>query len=133
MSTGIELPNTIGETADKLYHVRQTRLELDKQVKALKSQESELQDHGIALLYAERLTAGRGKVATFSISNVTVPVVDDWDLFTTYIADNNAFDLLQRRVNSKAWNDRLDIEHVSPPGTRPTAITKVSLTKTPKG
>lgn len=120
-------PKTIGTVADKLFILREQRLALQKQVDGLKSLETDLTSHGIGLLNKQRITSGRGKLATFSINTVKVGSVDDWDALYQHIIDNDAFDVLQRRLNNKAVVERIEDGGVS--GVHIEAIIKASLTK----
>jgi hypothetical protein len=122
------IPKTIGTVADKLFKLREQRLALQKQVDGLKSLETDLTKHGIGLLNKQRITSGRGKLATFSINTVIVAQATDWDAVYQHIVDNDAFDILQRRLNNKAVADRAeDGQHVA--GTKLESIIKASLTK----
>jgi len=123
----IKLPKTVGTVADNLYKLRDLRLKLQREVDAIKGVERELTDHGIGLLHQQRLTAGRGKLATFSITQVSVATATDWDALYEWIVDNDAFDVLQRRLNNKAVIDRS--EDIAVEGVKIEGIIKASLTK----
>lgn len=123
------LPKTIGATADKLYTVRRHRLELEKTVAGLKSEESELKAHGSKLLGEQGLTSGSGQLATFSVHSSPIPVVEDWEVLYHYISAHEAYDLLQRRISHKAWMDRVEADGMSIQGIRGESILKVTLTK----
>ena len=49
-----------------------------------------------------------GNKGVVSIAQYEVPVVDDWEQVYEYIHKNEAYDLLQRRITSAAWRDRID-------------------------
>jgi hypothetical protein len=124
-------PKTIGGAADRLYKLREERLELSKKVDALKAKESDLHTHIIALMNKARITSGRGKLATVSISPKTVPSVVNWSKVYGYIKKNNAFDLLQRRMGVEAWRDRREAGETIP-GIEAVDINSVSCTKASK-
>ena len=50
----------------------------------------------------------KGNKGTISIAQYVIPIVDNWDEVYKYIQKNDAFDLLQRRITSAAWRDRLE-------------------------
>lgn len=50
----------------------------------------------------------KGDKGTISLTETTVPTVQDWEQFNKFVLKNEAFDLYQRRVSSTAWRDRLE-------------------------
>jgi len=127
------MAETIGEVADELYKVREARLALEKEVGEFKSAEARLKEQAIGLLNEQKLTSGSGGLATISIKPTPVPVVEDWIEVYQYIYENEAYDLLQRRVAVRSWSDRVEEDQASIPGIRTETITKVSLTKSKRG
>ena len=71
-------------------------------------------------------TGVSGKLARVSIVPTTVVHIDDWPTLYRYISENNAFDLLQRRVSDKAVKDRWDHQKVVP-GVSPFPVTNLSI------
>ena len=124
----MKIPKTIGGCADALYQLREKRLEEQKKVDDIQAQETELKNHIIAMLPKSELTGARGKVASVSISTKSVPTVKDWDLVWGYIKKNNAFDMVQRRLNNSAvearWENGRDV-----PGVEKFDVVTVSCTK----
>lgn len=122
------IPKKIGDCADALYKKREERLALQKQVELLAEQESQLKNHIINNLPKSNTTGVSGKVANVRVVTEDVPQVKDWDKLQAYIKKNGAFDLLQRRVNAKAveerWADKKKV-----PGVEAFGVTKVSCTK----
>ena len=50
----------------------------------------------------------KGPLGTVSVVKTIIPVISDWVALTDYITQNNAFDLIQKRVSSTAWRDRIE-------------------------
>ena len=110
----MKLPKTPGAVADALYDQRAARLSLEKKVDDLKSNETALKDHLFKLLPKLDATSISGKRATVSIERQAVPDLDDWDSLLKYMKKNNAFDLINHAVNTKAWRERLEAKEVVP-------------------
>lgn len=98
----------LGTAIDKLYALRAERLEAEKQIKVMKSNELALRITIKRLLDAASLEGGRGASASASIQYSTEPTAKDWPAIYDYIRDNDAFDMLQRRLASTAVKDRWD-------------------------
>lgn len=121
----------IGSCIDKLYDLRAQRLLLDKEVTALKSDEAYLRVHIIRTLEGMGLDGGKGRAATAAISYSDVPNVTDWEAVQAYIVENDAFDLMQRRLSNVAVRDRWT-KGVELPGMEKVPVKDLSLTKRPK-
>jgi hypothetical protein len=74
------------------------------------------------------LMVAGGLQSTARISETKIPSVKDWDLFYKYIADNDAFHLIQKRASAAAWLDECKIEGLVP-GTEEFIQRKISLRK----
>lgn len=122
----------LGPLIDKLYATREQRLQISKQVDALKVQEREMRTTIIEMLEKVGLAKASGHLATCGIVTTTEPVVEDWDLVHGYIRENNRFDLLQKRISTVAWRDLLS-EGFMVPGTGSQEVVDVSLTKSVRG
>lgn len=122
----------LGTLIDGLYSAREKRLELARQVDALKEEE-----RGIKTLIMERLadmksSKAAGQFATASISTKTEPLVEDWKKAYKYIHDKKAYHLLHQRIASRAWAELHDAG-VTVPGIAAVAVKDLSLTKLTKG
>ena len=126
----VEFPEDLGACIDKYYQLRAQRLNLEKEVKERKRTERAYMEHIVAQLRAIKMENGGGLKANASIKEVEMPTPKDWPAIWEYIKENNAFDLLQKRLSSKAVQERWDQEIVIP-GIE--TFTKVSLSLTKKG
>ena len=124
----MSFPKSIGACIDQLYKLRQQRLEIEKSADEVKQEENALEKHILDSFSKTDLDGAKGKLATAGINRSTVPNVQDWDAFYAYIKQNDAFDMLQRRVSSTAYRERLDNEEVVP-GVETYEVIKLSLRK----
>lgn len=124
-------PKTLGACVDRLYTMRQQRLVKQAEAEKMKSYEVALQDHVLNNFKKDEVEGAKGKLASASISRTTVANVTDWEAFYKYIKKNEAWDMLQRRVNDAAYRARLD-DKVAVPGVEAFGIIKLSITKAGK-
>jgi len=123
-----EIPKKLAQAADMLYTKRLERLALQKQVDEIAKQEGLLREHLINNLPKSAAQGVSGQVASARIETKDIPQVSDWPKFYAYIIKEKAFDLLQRRVNETAIQERLDAKKKVPGITIFKAV-KVSSTK----
>lgn len=127
-SKGSKWPRTIGECVDLLYGIRQERLDVAAQIDTLKAREELLRKHVLDTFKQADIDGAKGKKATCSIIPSTVAHIEDYDKFTKWVAKTGAWDMLQRRVNDKAFKDRIEAgERV--PGLKRYDFNKLSVTK----
>lgn len=123
-----KIPKALGACADLLYSMRAERHVLQRQVDDMKKNEQELKDYIIANLPKSKASGVSGKTANAQVKKTAVPTVADWDKLQKYIKKTGAFDLIQRRLNTKAveerWNDKKAV-----PGVESFTKVDVSCTK----
>jgi hypothetical protein len=131
----LKVPKSLGACADKLFDIKQERLAAQKIVDALKADETLLSNHIIDNL-AKGDAGAVGKHHKVIVKTEEVPQVKDWEAFYAYVKANNAFDLLQRRINPAALKDReealADNKRAKVkviPGTEKFTAVKLSLTQ----
>jgi hypothetical protein len=117
----------LGAMVDELYKIKLKKDELSKKLDALSEDYNEVQEELLEAMKAEGVDKVGGKSATISLSSAMVPTVKDWDKVYAYIMKHKAFDLLQRRLSTEAWRERLDVVPV--PGVETFKKTNVSLRK----
>lgn len=122
----------LGELIDNLYETRQARLNLQKQVDELKSQELAARTSIMEKLDAVGLAKGTGSLATCGLKFSLEPVTEDWDSIFEYIRVNDRFDLIQKRLAAPAWRD-LYGTGILVPGTAAVEVRDLSLTKSTRG
>lgn len=78
----------------------------------------------------DQIASVKTKAGTVTRVSTVVPTLKDFDAFFGFVRDNDAPELLQRRVSSEAWRERVEAgEEV--PGVE--AFTRVSLQVRVKG
>ncbi len=111
-----KIPKTLAACGDMLYKLREKRIEIEHAAAEIAKDEAKLRDHIINNLPKQDATGIRGKVAQITIQTKTKPTVKDWTAVWAYVKKNNAFDLLQRRLNETAvaarWEENREIPGV---------------------
>ncbi len=131
LEVGGPLPNSIGRCADLYSDVRALRLAMEKEVDAVKARESQIREHIISNLSKSAKDGDSGASGLrfrAQIVSKEVPRAMDWPKIHAYIAENNRFDLLQKRLGEKAVMDMVaDKVHI--PGIEIVIVPDVSIVK----
>ncbi len=108
MATEIKykFPKALGACADKLFELRNKRLEMQKAVDAVAAEESALKNHIIENLPKSEASGVAGKLARVTVVTKQVPQVKDWDAFYKYVKKTGSFDLMQKRLTDAAIKER---------------------------
>jgi len=101
-----KFPKTMGACADRLYELRQKRLDMQKEVDKVAAEESALKEHIINTLPKSEASGVAGKLARVTVITKVVPQVKDWDAFYKYVKKTGQFDLMQRRITDGAIKER---------------------------
>jgi len=101
-----KFPKGLGACADKLYQIKQKRLDAQKIVDAFAAEESALKNHIIENLPKSDASGIAGKLARVTVVTKEVPQVTDWDALYKYVVKTKDFSLLQRRVGDAAIKER---------------------------
>lgn len=125
------IPKTMGACADKLYKLREKRYELSRQIKEIEAEEAEIKDYIINNLSKQESNGVSGKIANVRVKAEKVPVVEDWEAFYKYVSRTKSFDMLQRRINTKAVRERIEDkkDFASKAGIASFTTISVSITK----
>lgn len=128
-----KIPAKLGACADLLYQLKDEKSKAQKVVDAIEAHMSALKEHLIEKLPKEEAAKGViGQLAKVTVSseNKPVPDPDNWPKFCAYMAETESWDMIQRRVNEKAVNERIaDGVKVSTMGLQLIEVHKVSVTK----
>jgi hypothetical protein len=122
---------TLGKIVDELYAIKQERAKLAKQIKDLSARIVELDAEILAKMDEEDMETSAGKTATARRSELTVPVIEDFDLFEQYMIETGSLYLLERRPSAASYRELL-AQGEEVPGLRPFTQVKISLTKKSK-
>lgn len=125
---GSPMPKSIGRCADLYHDVRELRLLMDKEVEAIKARETEIQEYIIANLSKSDDTGAAGLRYRAQVRTEDKPQIADWAAFTLFVAENDRFDLIQKRLGEKAVADMWD-KNETVPGVAKVHVPKLSITK----
>ena len=120
-----------GTMIDDMFELRETKKDLETQVKEINEQMTLLEAELMSKLDDEKQTMGRGLAASASITSAVIPMVEDWETFGQYLIDNDALYLLQRRVAVRAYRELTDAGETIP-GTTTFPKRTISLRKISK-
>lgn len=101
-----KFPKAMGACADRLYQLRQKRLEMQREVDKVAAEESALNEHIINTLPKSEASGVAGKLARVTVVTKQIPQVKDWDAFYKYVKKTGQFDLMQRRIAGAAIKER---------------------------
>lgn len=99
-----------------------------EQLKALKERRAELENFLKATLEVGEKASFVG-IGTVAMTEEIQPSVTDWDALYEYIADNNAFYFLQRKVNAAPFRELISTG-AELTGVTPVSVRKLSVRKT---
>lgn len=120
--------NELAKLADKYYQTREKRLAAQRAVDVMKEDEEEMREDLMLTLEGGEVKSVGGKVCRVTLVIQDEPTVEDWDKLYSHIKKTGAFELLYRRVNSKAVKERWD-EKVKVPGIGKVPVTSLSVNK----
>ena len=102
MSISSHLPDVV----DAYIAMRAQRLQADKQAASLKEQEDILKDHLISSLRHNGMSALGGKAGMVKLGKSEEPEPLDWAQIWAYMKQNDAMELVQKRLGSTAVKER---------------------------
>ena len=119
-NTAEKLPDeqTYHQLIHELADIKTDIKQLNEQLKQKRAEQTRIEHITLERLDEDGTTKVATDRASVYISETVVPQVEDWDLFYEYIKDNNELYLLQRRVNSTAYKEHLEMG-TDIPGLRP--------------
>ena len=108
MSNDFKLPKTLAACADRLYALRQARLDVERKAEEMKAEERALKEHLIDTLPKSEANGVEGKVARVRITIKDVPTLEDAAALKRYIKKYGAADLLEVKesLSTKAVRER---------------------------
>ncbi len=123
-----------GKLIDDLVRLRRDRLKREKVVNEIKEDEAQLTKVVEQRLNHAGVFSMRGKRGVFTLAPVVVAHVSDWPKFYQFMRDEDALDLLQKRVAVGAFREYIDdldddgnAKRI--PGVRADKIIKPTLTE----
>jgi len=117
---------TTAEIMARLFEIRSAKAALEAERKKLGEEEDGLSAELLRQMDKQGSTRVSTSLGTAIRTVTTLPVVDSWDDFYSWIKENDAFHLLQRRVSSPAYREIVDGGEAIP-GVRSYEDVKVNL------
>ncbi|NIT13212.1 MAG: hypothetical protein GTN99_02910 [Candidatus Dadabacteria bacterium] len=119
---------TLGEKIDRLQNLRSQRKEAEQTVNDFKAQERELEVSIMRDMNDAHIERAAGSEASVTYNKNVVPRVTDWDAFHSFVYDERAFHLLERRASAAAYREELEVrEGEAIPGVEPFTRETLSL------
>jgi len=115
------------ELAKKLIEAQKKYKELESAASAQKKLLTNLKEMMLTEMNAIGTLTYKGEHGTLSIRESIQPTVEDWNELYDYILQYGALDLLQKRISSTAFRDRLEDGEIPGMGsfTKQTMIVKI--------
>jgi hypothetical protein len=104
----MKFPAKLGECIDLAYTLQQQYLVKKAEADAVASKVKEVEDHIIDTFPKTGLNGGKGALASATLTSTIEPTAKDWEAIFAYVKRKGAFDLMYRRINGKAWRDRIE-------------------------
>jgi len=123
----------IDTLVQELWSTREELRDLAVQEKALKAKYDTYKQELLIQLDEQGVSGLKTSVARVHISETQVARLNDWEAFCTYIKENDAFHLLQKRPAATAIKELTNIQGASPPGIELLTLRDISLTTNSKG
>jgi hypothetical protein len=98
---------SIGDLIDNLREIRAERRAISKRDSELVKEWDEAKGRLIFLIEQQGMKKASSALATATITEEEVPIVDDWDTLWDHIRRTGDLYLLQRRVATAAWREHL--------------------------
>lgn len=117
----------IEELIKELWDIREAKRELSQTEKDLNQRYDLAKRSLLELLNNQGLSSVKTTIARATVIEKEVVSVTDWDAFYTFVRENNAFHLLQKRPASNACKEQKTISGEAVPGTLFTTLTDISL------
>jgi hypothetical protein len=117
---------TLGELISVREHLRDHKRTLNEELKNVDAQLYENESTLLDALDSAGLEHAKVDGVAVSISEQTMPNVENWDAFYAFIKENDAFYMLQRRVSTGPYREMLQMEQVVP-GVEPYTQRKVNM------
>ena len=118
------------ELEKELGMLARLKVKLEKEEAKYREVKSEYEDQRtkvLGLMNKEHVESIKTNKGIASIYTTTTVELTDPNKFFNYVARNRAFDLLQRRINTKAWKERIEAGK-RVPGTEPKRVRNLRFT-----
>lgn len=117
---------TLGELIERREQLRDQKRALTAELKAVDGELFGNEIEVLGALDAAGLEQAKIDGVTVTVSEQTMPNVEDWDAFYDFIRENDAFYMLQRRVSTGPYREMLQMEQ-DVPGVKPYVQRKINM------
>lgn len=117
---------TINELIKTRAEVKQSMDSLNRELKALRETQDQLDVLLLKKMDAEGLSRTANQQASVSINEDTVPDVTDWEELYQHVIATGDFSLIQRRVSSTAYKELLKLGEAVP-GLQPRTVRRINF------
>ena len=116
---------TLDEKINNLVEVKKQIKDINEQLKGIKEREEEIARDLIRELEQAGIKRMANDSATISVVTENVPDVTDWDEFYRFISEQQAFELLHKRVSATAFRELSQPQDV--PGVQTRELVKLNF------
>jgi len=104
----------IETTVKKLFYLREEKKEQELSLTKLKADIAHYELEVLALMSGANILGVRTQECSVAINKTVLPNVTDWEEFYTYLNENKAYYLLQKRVSSSAYRELRENKEIIP-------------------
>lgn len=126
---GDPVPVSLGECADALGIVRDTRLKMERDAEQIKKRENEIEAHLLAVMERDKVLTAGGRRNDVERKPTRTVNIKDWAALCAWVARTGLTEVLYKRINAKAALEVLEASHELPAGTEIYDSEKLSVTK----
>ena len=116
---------TLDDKINNLIEVKKQIKDINDQLKGIKEREEEIARDLIRELEKAGLKRMANDSATISVVTENVPDVTDWDEFYRFISEQQAFELLHKRVSATAFRELSQTQDI--PGVQTRELVKLNF------
>lgn len=106
----------IGSEIDRLFLLREQKRQLQEQITEINKEYEGIEAELISIMELEQLEKASGTHATATIKIDSYPSVDDLELFTRFVVENERWDMLRKQANAGPIREMLEQQNMLPPG-----------------
>jgi len=121
-------PKDLGTLSKKLFALKDKKADFNTEITFINAEIKEIELELLDGLHEQNLTTLGDGTRTVYISKQTVPHVINWDALYTFVRENNAFEMLHRRVSQKAFLEYFE-QGMSVPGIDPAVFDEIRTRK----
>jgi hypothetical protein len=112
----------------KILELRTKLSELNAEIDEINATKSALENDLMEFMSSTGTTQLGSSMGTASLKLTTKFAVSNWDQFIKYVVETESFDMLQKRISTKAVADRLQADE-EVPGVQGVQVYSVSIRK----